>query len=262
MNHKKNFGKEIVMDNKIKEKFIGLWEKYFPGAEVPIIFYYTDEEREGEFVSSPIGHCVVGNLQTVRNGKALRFGAESIGCFGGKRYLGYPTEMMPNFEYFLSCGIPGKMEGERYLKTPELVKKRLMKMAKFTAPKKFIVFKRWDMLEENEEPDVVIFFATPDVLAGLYTLANFDEEEQGGIITPFGAGCGTIVQYPYLEIFSERPKCIIGLFDLSARPFVKPNELTFSVPMKKFIRMIDNIEESFLITDTWNKIKERIKNRY
>lgn len=29
---------------------------------------------------------------------------------------------MPNFEYFLSCGIPGKLEGERYKKTPELVR--------------------------------------------------------------------------------------------------------------------------------------------
>jgi len=29
---------------------------------------------------------------------------------------------MPHFEYFLSCGIPGKLEGERYKKSPELVK--------------------------------------------------------------------------------------------------------------------------------------------
>jgi hypothetical protein len=31
------------------------------------------------------------------------------------------------------------------------------------------------------------------------------------------------------------------------------------VPMNKFSRMIENMEESFLITDTWKAIQKRIK---
>jgi len=79
------------------------------------------------------------------------------------------------------------------------------------------------------------------------------------VIAPFGSGCSTIVQSPYLEKDSENPRGVIGMFDVSARPFVPKDMLTFSTPMSKFIRMIDNMEESFLITPSWAKVQKRIK---
>jgi len=131
------------MDMKIKEKFISYWEKYFNGAELPITFYYTNEARAAEAVKPSSGHrCIFADLCKIRTGKSLYFDAESIGCFGGKKYLGFTTEVMENFEYFLSCGIPGKLEGERYKKTPELVKEMMENVPKSEAPGKFIVFKR------------------------------------------------------------------------------------------------------------------------
>ncbi len=72
--------------------------------------------------------CLIGALAEVRRGRALCFDNDSIGCFGGRRYAGFADKLRPNFEYFLSCGIPGKMEGERYKKSPELVKE-VMKLA-------------------------------------------------------------------------------------------------------------------------------------
>jgi len=248
------------MDTKINEKFLGLWEKYFDGAELPMVFYYTDEAREVEVVKPCSGHkCIFADLSKVRAGKSLCFGAESIGCFGGKRYLGFTDEVMPDFEYFLSYGIPGKLEGERYKKTPKLVKEIMERMPEFKAPGRFIVFKRWDMLEEIDEPDVVTFFAQPDVLSGLFTVANFDEAEPNAVFAPFGAGCGSIVRYPYLEKASERPRAVLGLFDVSARPFVPKEALSFSVPMVKFMRMVENMEESFLTTRSWSKVRQRIQ---
>ncbi len=59
-------------------------------------------------------------MSRVRKGIPLCFEAASIGCGGGKRYLGFAEDIMPAFEYFLSYGIPGKFEGERYKKSPEL----------------------------------------------------------------------------------------------------------------------------------------------
>jgi hypothetical protein len=176
------------------------------------------------------------------------------------RYMGFTEDIGPDFEYFLSCGIPGKMEGERYKKTPEMVKEYMKKHAPaMKAPGRFIVFKRWDRLEGADNPEVVIFFARPDVLAGLFTLASFDEVDQNMVIAPFGSGCASIVQYPYLETKSPTPRAVIGMFDVSARPFVPKDTLTFSAPMNKFVRMIDNIEESFLITPSWAKVQKRIK---
>ncbi len=202
--------------------------------------------------------CLINALSSVREGQPLAFDADSIGCPGGKRYTGFTQKVMPNFEYFLSCGLPGRLEGERYKKTPELVKEAMAHAPAFAAPAPFIVFKRWDKLEESDTPEVVIFFARPDVLSGLFTLANFDEAEQNGVIAPFGSGCSSIVQHPYLEGKSARPRAIIGMFDVSARPYVPSDVLTFAAPINKFSRMIENIDESFLITNSWRKVQERI----
>jgi hypothetical protein len=249
------------MDTAFKNKFLRLWKKYFNEAELPITFYYTDEEGHAEAVKpGSVPRCVIGALVKIRNGESLAFDVDAVGCAGGKRYLGFADSLMPDFEYFLSCGIPGKMEGERYKKSPEMVKEYMKKHAPaMKAPGRFIVFKRWDTLDKDDHPEVIIFYARPDVLAGLFTLASFDETEQNMVIAPFGSGCSTIVQYPYMEIKSPHPRAVIGMFDVSARPFVPQNMLTFSAPMAKFARMVDNIEESFLITPSWAKLQKRIK---
>ncbi len=227
--------------------------------ELPITFYYTDKERHAERVlPGSVSRCLIGALVHVRRGKSLCLDAESIGCFGGRRYLGFAEEIMQSFEYFLSHGIPGKLEGEHYKKSPELVKDLMQKAPVFKAPSQYAVFKRWDRLEDSDEPEVVIFFARPDVISGLFTLAGFDTSDINGVYSPFGAGCSSIVQYPYLEIGSDQPRGIVGMFDVSARPYVKRDELSFAVPMKKFVTMIENMDDSFLMTKAWGKVRRRI----
>jgi hypothetical protein len=250
----------MVMDMEVKAKFERLWEKYFDGAEMPVCFYYSNEVPPRTYVPKPPTgqRCVIGDLVKARAGKNIALNADVIGCGGGKRYLGFARELRPEFEYFLSYGIPGKMEGERYKKSPELVREALRMLPSFTAPGRFIIFKRWDRLTEPDYPEVVVFFARPDVLSGVFTLANFDEPEANGVFSPFGSGCATIVQYPFLEKESERPRAVIGMLDVSARPCVPTDVITIAVPMKKFIPMVENMEESFLVTDSWRKVKKRI----
>jgi len=251
----------LKMNKAFKDKFLTLWKKYFNDAPLPITFYYTDEEGRAEAVKAGAGpSCIIGGLVQVQRGTSMAYDVNAVGCPGGKRYLGFAEQLMPNFEYFLSCGIPDKMEGERYKKTPEMVKEYMKKHAPATkAPAKYIVCKRWDMLEAKDNPEVVVFYARPDVLAGLFTLSSFDEAEQNMVIAPFGSGCASIVQYPYLETKSEKPRAVIGMFDVSARPFVPADVLTFAAPMSKFKRMVGNMEESFLITPSWAKVQKRIK---
>jgi uncharacterized protein (DUF169 family) len=247
------------MDIEVKEKFSLLWHKYFNNAELPITFYYTDEEGHARAIKpGSVPRCVIGALSRVRRGSSLCFNVDSVGCPGGKRYLGFTQGIMPNFRYFLSYGIPGELEGERYKKSPELVEESMKHLPPFEAAGRYIVFKRWDMLEKSDNPEIVIFFAQPDVLSGLFTLASYDEAEPNGVFTPFGSGCSTIVQYPYLEKGTDRPRAVIGMFDVSARPSVPRNVLTFSVPINKLIRMIENREESFRITDSWKRVQKRI----
>jgi hypothetical protein len=250
------------MDAEFKEKFLQNWIRYFPGAELPIGFYYSAAAEPKCMAKPPRGHrCVIGDLAKVRKGKTLCYDVNTIGCGGGKRYFGFEMKFAPDFEYFLSCGIPGKLEGERYKKSPELVKENMKHQKPSTAPGDYIIFKRFDQLEEIDKPLVVIFFAPPDVLSGLFTLANFDEPHPNGVIAPFCAGCASIVDYPYKELQSSEPRAVLGMFDVSARPCVPTNVLTFAVPWPKYVRMVDNMQESFLITQSWNKVRARMKQQ-
>jgi hypothetical protein len=247
------------MDLNLKAKFEDRFARYFPGAELPVIFYYADEPPPGTEAAPPSRgwHCFVADLAVVRNGGALCMDEPALGC--GKRFCGFQIPQRANFEYFLSYGIPGKMEGERYKKTPEIVKQIMAAWPDWQAPARYLVLKRWDKMVASDRPEAAIFFARPDVLSGLFTLANFEEADPFGVITPFSAGCGTVIQYPFLENQKENPKCVLGMFDVSARPCVKAGELTFAAPMKKFARMIDNLEESFVITRSWEKVMRRLE---
>jgi hypothetical protein len=250
------------MDMNIKENFLSRWKTYFGGSELPIICYYGDAPVDAEQAApSKKWSCLICELARVRKGTSLANDESALGCGGAKRYLGFSTGIMPRFEYFLSCGIPGEMEGERYIRTPEMVLELQKNQKHFPAPGKNIIFKRWDKLVEADYPEIVIFFAFPDVLAGLFTLANFDQTEPNSTIAPFGSGCGSVIYYPYMEKDAARPRAVIGMFDPSARPCVPPDTLTFSVPMVKFVKMIDYMDESFLVTDTWKKVLKRIKGK-
>lgn len=250
------------MDVTTKEKFITLWAKFFGNSELPIVFFYTDNPVGVTKAKPPtVEHrCVIADIARSRKGTSVAFDVGAVGCFGGKKYLGFTEGFRPNFEYFLSYGIPGEMGGERYKKSPEIVKEVMKSAPKFKAPGKYIVFKRWDKLEKDDKPDVVIFFSPPDILSGIFTLANFDEVEPNGVYAPFAAGCSTIITHPYLEKSAKRPRAVLGMFDVSARPCVPHNTLTIAIPMNKFEKMVGNMEESFLTTQSWAKVKRRISS--
>lgn len=253
------------MDAGLKARFREKWLKYFGPSPLPIVFFYSDDDRYAAIENSrrgqgpgSDGNCLITQVNRVRDGEDLAFAGESVGCPGGKRYTGYSAGMAPNFKYFLSCGLPGKMEGERYKKSPELVERFLADSPVVKARGRRLVFKRWDRVGESEEPLAVVFYEPPDVIAGLFTLANFRRAGDQGVIAPFSAGCGSIVGHPLIESDRPDPRAILGLFDPSARPHVGKDILTVAIPMKIFLEMEEDMDESFLITPTWDRILERL----
>jgi hypothetical protein len=250
------------MEGALKRRFTDSWREYFPGAELPITFAYTDEAAAATPPSSGQGsHCLICELNAVREGTPRRFDVHTTRCGGARRYLGFDTRVRPTFPYFLSCGIPGEVEGERYKLSPEVVEAYLETQPVFEAPARTIVFKRWDHLKAGDQPAVVIFFAPADVLSGLFTLANFDEVDPNAVIAPFGSGCSSIVYHPYRELGSDQPRAVLGMFDVSARPCVERDVLTFAVPWPKFVRMVEHMEESFLITRSWRRVRSGMSDQ-
>jgi uncharacterized protein (DUF169 family) len=247
------------MDKQFSEHFVQQWKKYFADSELPITFYYTDQPHQEDLnASQNENRCLIGNLKRVREGFPFVYDRSTPGCAGGKRYTGFAQSLSGKFEYFLSCGIPGEVEGERYKRTPELVEHYLTSHPPFSAPGSHLVFKRWDKLGGDEEPQAVIFFAQGDVLAGLFTLANYDFEEPDGVVAPMGSGCGSIVNFPLEQAHAERPRCVLGMFDVSARPHVGGNELTFAIPFERFKQIVSYMDESFLITGSWDTVRARL----
>ncbi len=248
------------MDPQFAELFAERWTKYFPQADLPLAYFYADAVRDEDQRETVVEHrCLIGNLKRVREGHSFVYGRHTPGCSGGKRYTGFTSTLRSKFEYFLSCGIPGEMEGERYKKSPELVQAYLETHPAFQAPGKYLVFKRWDKLAPDEQPFAVIFFASPDVLAGLFALANYDRADLHGVTTPMGSGCASIISHPLEQARMDSPACVLGLFDVSARPCVPAGELTFTVPMKRFEQMVRDMDESFLTTGSWNLVKQRVQ---
>jgi uncharacterized protein (DUF169 family) len=202
---------------------------------------------------------MIGLLQNARKkGETVYFDKDHFGCPGGAYYMGLRESVRPNMEYFLSCGIPGEMEGERYIKTPELAKRFISMRKPRPAPTPYCVFKPIEKFQEDEKPEVVAFFVSPDILSGLFTLTGYALESIEAVNAPFGSGCSTILAYPLKEAEKEQPHAILGMFDVSARPMVERDILTFSMPFSVFLKLLENVEGSFLETESWKKVRQRI----
>jgi len=176
--------------------------------------------------------------------------------------MGFRDMPMPNIEYFLSCGIPGQMEGERYIKTPELAREFFKKMKPRPAPATYCVFKPIEQFAEDEiKPEVIAFFAPPDILSGLFTLTNYALEKTDAVQTPFGSGCSAILSYPLKEAEKAEPRATLGMFDVSARPMVEKDILTLAMPYSLFLTLLENVQGSFLETGSWEKVRRRIQSK-
>lgn len=250
------------MNLELRDKFIDLWEKYFGNSDLPMVYYYTNDDSQGVLVENEKnakGHqCFLSNLSRVLDGEDIRFSKKSFRCPGALAYTGFQELRMPNFEYFLSCGIEGKMPGERYKRTPELAMAYKNSLPEFKASGEYLVFKRWDKLIEEDKPEVVVFFAKPDVLSGLFTLSNFEDGGLTNVVSPFVSGCGSMIMFPSSERLGRDEKTYLGMFDVSARPSVPAGTLSFAMSIERFTNIIQCMEESFVITDSWNKVKERM----
>ena len=248
------------MDTQLRDKFTALWQKYFPGAELPVTLEFRKDSKDVQKVPPPGGwRCIICQINRARSGVSLVFGPESITCSGGLRYSGYSHELSPDFRYFLSHGKEGVLEGERYKQTPELVDAWQKVAPSLNSGGKNLHVTRWDKLAEADNPEVVIFFARPEVTSGLFTLANFDRSDPNGVFCPMGSGCSSIILNPWLEQQKDDPRVVLGMFDPSARQCVPLDIQTISFPMKKFEKVIGYMEESFLTTKTWITVKKKIE---
>jgi uncharacterized protein (DUF169 family) len=203
--------------------------------------------------------CVLGHIWQARKKKtAAYFDGERFGCLGGAFFLGYLKPQLELIVHYVSTGIPGVVEGERYLDSPEMTRRFYEYIDPRPAPRRFCVFKPLSRFSAGEEPELVTFFARPEVISGLHQLAMFITNDLHVVQSPWGSGCSDIVTWPLKYLREGALKAVIGGWDPSCRRFLKTDEITFTVPRELHERMLGRWPESFLATKAWQTVKKKI----
>lgn len=149
-------------------------------------------------------------------------------------------------------------EVEHYKKSKEMVLDYVMSLNIHITEKPYLNFIRVDKLDNWDEAEALLFFATPDMLSGLCTWTFYDNNSPDAVTTQFGSGCAAIVSFAINENKKRGKRCFLGMLDPSARPLVPENELTFTVPMSRFKEMLETMNDSALYQKAFSILKKRI----
>jgi len=203
--------------------------------------------------------CVMGNIwRARRKGTTAYFDQERFGCLGGAFYLGFLKPQLEFITYYVSTGIPDQVQGEYYLESPEITRHFFKTIDPRPAPARFCIFKPLSQFTADEQPELVTFFARGETLCGLNQLATFVTNDFEAVYSPFGAGCSNLVSWPLKYLAEKKLKAVLGGWDPSDRKFLKPDELSFTVPWEMFEQMVQRWTESFLTTHTWDVVRKKI----
>lgn len=232
-------------------EFIYQYRRYFgDAAPLPIAVIYSN--RPMAYMQYVPG-CIFKQFHNAANGATVTLSAENLTCGGGKPYLGLGP--LPERVYgFVS-------EVEKYKKSPALVKHAIGQIDASLSEKPYINFLRLDMLDSFDEMEGVIFFASPDVISGLFSWANYDSVDLNAVMSPWGSGCSSAITSMVNENRKGGKHCFLGLFDISARPYFKSDILSFSIPKSRFIEMCDTLSDCCVSgVPAWLKIRKRINS--
>lgn len=263
----------------------------------PVAIVWSDTVPEGAAGFKP-GRwgCVISLVAAVAaKGRTAAFSRETYGCWGGGVGLGFGNcyQAFPGgvegFNGFLADGNQGSeagrqiadgmaqggarqmaedfLSGERYVKNAEATKRFTASLPMRDIPAKYVVAKPLQAVDP-EEDDVrsVIFFVEPDALSALTVLANYREPERENVrMAGTAAGCQSVGLLVFHEGDGEHPRALVGLTDLSARKYTRAllgkHAMSFAMPWKLFLRMEEDVENSFLQRETWNSLQEDPKTR-
>lgn len=265
----------ILEETKIFLEHLGL-------SEEPVGVYYNNTKPENAFGPKkgvPISRemeekgeldmqevfksfsCVMGNIWLARKKHSAAYiSSEEYGCPGGVFYCSMMKPNLRFIEHYVTTGFEGTpVHGERYLPSPEAMRKFLKKVDPREPPAKYCIFKPLSLFTADEEPEFIIFFARPEVLSGLFTHTTFTTGEVDSVASPFGAGCTNMLSWPLYYKEQGIEKAVLGGFDPSARKFMKPDELTFTVPLSLYKKMLAALPESmFNVDGDWKSVRKKV----
>lgn len=205
--------------------------------------------------------CVMGNIWLARKKHAAAYiSSEEYGCPGGVFYCSMMKPNLRFIEHYVTTGFEGTpIHGERYLPSPESMRKFLATVDPPKARGKYCIFKPLSLFVDGEKPEFIIFFARPEVLTGLFVQTTFTTGEVDSVASPFGAGCTNILAWPLYYKAKGMEKAVLGGFDPSARKYMKTDELTLTVSLSLYQKMLKALPESmFNVGKNWTTVRIKI----
>ncbi len=234
-------------------------------SPVAILLTDTKPENATQFKEGSMG-CTGAMMRTAAKGRVCVFDRKTSGCPGGGTglgfgncYIGFPIDRL------LSTGGKAKLpngytfdmkEGERFFESPQVTDHWLNALPYRDVPTEFIVFKPLDQVAEGEDVSLVLMFVNPDQLSALITLAGFRSGSIDATVSPWGAACQSIL-FAHAEAERETPRGVIGFFDISQRGKIAKEFLSYTVSYHMFLEMESSVDDSFLKTHMWEKLRER-----
>ncbi|MGA1870051.1 MAG: DUF169 domain-containing protein [bacterium] len=216
--------------------------------------FYPDMHDINDFITGKVDvqdkrhhQCMFRFLvRTLNKGIPSVFDYDNFGCCGCRFYLGFVSNFPEFNRYYLSTGIPGFSAGEGFAPNPD--KAQCFFGAPLEGRKpggKYVVFERFENAQE-ENIDLIIFFADPEIISGLIGLVRFSSDNYDVIGTNFCAGCASVFSWPMKYKSMGKEMAELGTFDLVCRPFLAPKEMTLSIPYSLFKKVLGSYKNSFL----------------
>ena len=242
--------KEVTMS---PSEFIRLYREYFgQSVALPVAFCYTGHPM-GKLKT--VSGCMFKQFHHVFNGEILTFSSETLTCGGGRLYAGLAERAPERVYTFVS-------EIERYKSDSKTAWHSISMINAMKAPKPYLNFIRIDQLECFEDMEGVLFFATPDILSGLFTWANYDQKDIHSVQLPWGSGCSASITAIVNENRLGGKHCFMGMLDVSARPYFKRDIMSFGIPMSRFVEMTETLSKCCVAgAPAWLKVRKRINAR-
>jgi hypothetical protein len=228
--------------------------------DTPVIAVY-DSDDTGAFrplVKSGGHNCCFAYYGRWLKGDTLVLTGEANGCPGGLYHLGLRDSIVPDIEYFLTCGTEER-RGEGLKVSPEIAGEWLDKHTRLKPQSGHVLIgplklDQWDSVK------TLSFFVDPDRLSALMTLSGYWSTEDK-VTAPFGSGCSML--WGAVEEYGGE-KAVIGGTDIAMRRHLPPDTLLFTVAPQLFYQMVNVPPGSFLDRDWWAtlmKAREKGKKR-
>jgi len=239
-------------------------------ASSPVAVFLTNDKpvealrfREGAW------GCVAASMVAVSKGRTAVFDRRTFGCPGGGTGLGFGNQYEQcgfAIEALLSTGSretaarlqrrSRMAEGERFFKSPAVVRRWLNSVPFTEVPSEYVVMKPLEDVAEGEKPALVVFLVNPDQLSALVVMSDYEHGTGDSVVARFGGACQSIL-FGYAEARRDRPRGVIGFFDIAQRARVDRDLLSFTAPYSLFLEMEANVEGSFLEMEDWLELQAR-----